>query len=268
MKKQGFILLLIMLLAASCGEYQKLLKSADPELKYEKGIEYFNAKKYSKALTLFEDISTYFKGTERSQEVLTYIARCYIGQKNYSTAAEYYLIYIRNYPKGRYIIESRFMVGHCYYLDSPDARLDQQMTRDAITYLTQFVELYPDNEYAAQAYQEIEAMQNKLALKEFYSARLYYNLGTYLGNNYESCAIVSRNALKNYPGNKYQEEFSWLILQSKYQQVINSIEERRLERAQDTEDECYSFLTEYPDSRHKKAAEKIRNELKKITQQK
>ncbi len=264
MKKKGLILLLVSVLAVSCGEYQQLLKSPDPELKYEKGIEFFNLKKYSKALTLFEDVSTYYKGTERSQEVLVYISRCYIGQKNYTSAAEYYQIYIRNYPKGRYIIEARYMVGHCYYLDSPDARLDQTMTKDAITYLTQFVELYPDNEYTAQAYEEIEAMQNKLAQKEYYSAKLYYNLGTYLGNNYESCVIVSRNALKDYPGNKYQEEFSWLILQSKYQQLVNSVTERRQERAQDTEDECYSFITEYPQSKHRKAAEKILNELKKI----
>ncbi|MBR1564223.1 MAG: outer membrane protein assembly factor BamD [Paludibacteraceae bacterium] len=264
MNKKGFILMLVLVFLVSCGEYQKLLKSTDPELKYEKAIDYFNQKKYSKALTLFDDISTYYKGTERSQEVLNYIARCYVGQKDYSSAAEYYQIYIRNYPKGRYIIEARYMIGHCYYLDSPDARLDQTMTKDAITYLTDFVDLYPESEYAQKAYEEIDAMNNKLAQKEYYSAKLYYNLGSYLGNNYESCAIVSRNALKNYPGNKYQEEFSWLILQSKYQQVLMSISERRQERAQDAEDECYSFLTEFPQSKHRKAAEKIQNELKKI----
>ncbi|MBR1808451.1 MAG: outer membrane protein assembly factor BamD [Paludibacteraceae bacterium] len=264
MKEKGFILMLVLVLATSCGEYQKLLKSADPELKYEKAIEYFNQKKYSKALTLFDDISTYYKGTERSEDVLNYLSRCYYGQKDYTSAAEYYQIYIRNYPKGRYITEARFMLGHCYYLDSPDARLDQAVTRNAITHLTEFVELYPESEYAAQAYEEIDAMNNKLAQKEYYSAKLYYNLGTYLGNNYESCAIVSRNALKNYPGNKYREEFSWLILQSKYQQLVNSVSERRQERAQDTEDECYNFITEFPQSKHKKAAEKIRDELRKM----
>lgn len=253
-----------MILFVSCSEYQKLLKSPDAELKYERAVEYFDQKKYNKALTLFEDVSTYYKGTERSQEVLNYLARCYVGQKNYSSAAEYYQIYIRNYPKGRYIQDARFMVGHCLYLDSPDARLDQSMTHEALTYHTQFVELFPESEYAPKAYEEIETLYNKLALKEYYSAKLYYNLGSYLGNNYESCAIVSRNALKNYPGNKYHEEFSWLILQSKYQQVLMSVTERRQERAQDTEDECYSFITEYPQSKHRRAVEKIRNELKKI----
>lgn len=274
MNKKGFILLkkwlfliVTMILIVSCSEYQKLLKSPDAELKYNKAVEYFDLKKYSKALALFEDVSSYYRGTERSQEVLNYLSRCHVGQKDYASAAEYYQIYIRNYPKGRYIIEARFMVGHCYYLDSPDARLDQTMTLDAVSYHTQFVEMYPESEYASQAYDELEALYDKLAQKEYYSAKLYYNLGSYLGNNYESCAIVSRNALKNYPGNKYQEEFAWLILQSKYQQVLMSVEERRLERAQDAEDECYSFITEYPQSKHKKAAEKIKNDLKKITKE-
>lgn len=256
--------MLILVVCASCNEYQKLLKSADPELKYDSAVEYFNNKKYSKALTLFDDVSIYYKGTERSQDVLNYIARCYVGQKDYTSAASYYLAYIRNYPKGKYITEARYMIGHCYALDAPDARLDQTETKDAIKYLTEFVELYPESEYAEHAYKELNEMYDRLAQKEYYSAKLYYNLGTYLGNNYESCTIVARNALKNYPSNKYQEEFSWLILQSKYQQLLNSVAERRMERAQDTDDECYSFITEYPNSKHRKAAEKIKTDVAKI----
>ena len=55
-----------------------------------------------------------------------------------------------------------------------------------------------------------------------------------------SAEIVAKNALKNYPSNKYQEEFSWLILQAKYQQMINSIEEKKLEVEVDfREDQCF-----------------------------
>ncbi len=266
MTKKGFIILLIGILTASCSEYQKLLKSTDPELKYQKAIEYFEKKDFVRAQTLFDDVSTYYKGTERSQDVLNYLARCYVGQKDYISAAEYYQIYLRNYPKGRYIIETRYMIGHCYYLDSPDARLDQAETKQAIEYLTQFIDLYPESPYVVEAQKELEEMYNKLAEKEYLSAKLYYNLGTYLGNNYASCIIVAKNALKNYPGNSYQEELSWLILQAKYQEVVNSIEEKKQERIRDAEDEYYNFLTEFPDSKHRKAAEKIGNNLDKMQQ--
>lgn len=264
MTKKGFLLLLTTLLLTACGEYQQLLKSTDPELKYQKALMYFNDEQYVKAQTLLDEVTTYYRGTDRSQDVLAYLARCYMGQKDYVSASEYYQAYIRNYPKGRYIIEARFQVGHCYYLDAPDARLDQAETKKGIEFYTQFVELYPDSPYAEQAYKEMGELYDKLAQKEYYSAKLYYNLGTYLGNNYLSAEIVAKNALKDYPTNKYQEELSWLVLQSKYQQTLNSIEEKKMDRARETEDEYYSFITEYPESKHRSAAERIGKEMKKL----
>ena len=265
MTKKGFFIVCIILAFTACGEYQQLLKSKDPDLKYQKALVYFNDGQYIKAQTLLDDITSYYRGTDRSQDVLAYLARCYMGQKDYSSASEYYQAYIRNYPKGRYIIEARYHVGHCYYLDAPDARLDQTETKKGIEFFTQFVELYPENPYAEQAYKEMGELYDNLAYKEYLNAKLYYNLGTYLGNNYLSAEIIAKNALKNYPTNKYQEEFNWLILQSKYQQMLNSVENKKEERARETEDEYYNFITEYPDSKHRTAAERIGKEAKKTS---
>ena len=252
-----------MVVLTGCGDYQRLLKSRDPEEKYQAALMYFNNKQYVRAQTLLDDVTSYYKGTERSEDVLAYLARCYMGQKSYESATNYYQAYIRNYPKGKYATEAYFQVGHCQYLDSPDARLDQDITKKAIEAFNQFVELYPESPYAEQAYSEMSEMYDKLALKELHSAKLYYNLGTYLGNNYLSCEIVARNALKNYPSNKYMEDFSWLVMQSKYQQMIHSIEEKKMDRARDAQDEYYNFITEYPDSRHRKDADKMFNTIRK-----
>lgn len=264
MAKKGLILLCFLMLLTACGEYQQLLKSRDPELKFQKALEYFNQQQYVKSQTLLDDVSAYYKGTERSEDVLCYLARSYMGQKDYTSAGDYYAAYIRNYPKGRYITEARFQVGHCAYLESPDARLDQEITRNAIRYFTEFVELYPESPYASQAYDEMTEMYDKLAYKELKSAQLYYNMGTYLGNNYLSCEIVAKNAMRDYPANKYQEEFEWLTFQAKYQQVINSVEDLKEERARDAVDEYYNFVAEYPESKHRAQAEKTLKELKKI----
>ena len=264
MQKKGLFIVLLSIVLAGCGDYQKLLKSRNPEEKYQAALLYFNQKQYVKAQTLLDDVTSYYKGTERSEDVLAYLARCYMGQKDYSSATEYYRAYTRSYPKGKYATEAYFQLGHCQYLDSPDARLEQDITRKAIEAFTQFVELYPESPYAEQAYSEMAEMYDKLAQKELYSARLYYNLGTYLGNNYLSCEIVCKNALKNYPSNQYQEEFNWLILQSKYQQMVNSFEELKLDRARDTQDEYYNFITEYPTSKHRKEADKMLVQIRKF----
>lgn len=258
------ILLGVLLLLPSCGEYQKVLKSKDPEFKYQMALQYFEHGKYVRSQTLLDDVAPYYKGTERSQDVIVYLARSYMGQKSYSSAAEYYQAYLRNYPKGKYAIEAAYQVGHCYYLDVPDVRLDQEITHDAIDAFQFFIETYPESPYIAQAYKEQNEMYDRLAYKELLNARLYYNLGTYLGNNYLSAIITAKNALKNYPSNSHQEELNWVILQSKYQVMVNSVTEKKAERARDAEDECYGFLAEYAESKHRTQAERMAKELNKV----
>jgi outer membrane protein assembly factor BamD len=76
--KTYFILLLITVFLTGCGEYQKLLKSRDPEEKYQAALRYFNEKQYVKSQTLLDDVSSYYRGSERSEDVLAYLARSYM----------------------------------------------------------------------------------------------------------------------------------------------------------------------------------------------
>lgn len=264
MRYKGLIILGMVIILSGCSEYQQVLKSKDPELKYTKALDYFNDGQYVRSQALLEDVMNYFKGTERAQEVLTYLARSYMGQKTYNSAAEYYQAYLRNYPKGRYSTEAHFQVGHCYYLDAPDARLDQDITRKAIASFQTFIELYPESPYIEQAYQEMGEMYDQLAYKELLNAQLYYNLGTYLGNNYLSAEITAKNALKLYPSNKYKEDFDWVITQALYQQMIYSEEGKKEDRARDAEDECYNFTVAYPNSKHVNQANRMMKEIKKV----
>ena len=54
MRTRISIALMIMVLAASCGEYEKLLKSTDYDLKRDKAREYYEAGKYIKSTELIE----------------------------------------------------------------------------------------------------------------------------------------------------------------------------------------------------------------------
>ena len=158
----------------------------------------------------------------------------------------------------------RFLIGYCYYLDSPDARLDQTSTRDAINELQEFVDIYPENERVPEANSLIEELRNKLAYKELLNARLYYNLGNYLGNNYLSAVIVAQNALENYPETTYREDLSMVILQSRYQQAVQSVAEKRQERFIETIDEYYSFINEFPEGKYRRQADRILREARKV----
>ena len=85
MKKVVFLWVLTVLLS-SCGEYNKILKSTDYQLKYSYAKKYFNAKQYSKSATLLDELVQIFKGTADAEESLYLLAQSYYGQKDYQTA--------------------------------------------------------------------------------------------------------------------------------------------------------------------------------------
>lgn len=256
MKKILFFLL-VGLLFASCGEYNKILKTSDYEVKYEYAKKYYAEKKYTKAYTLLEDVVPMFKGTDKAEEALYLLAQSYYGSKDYTTAGQYFTTYYTNYPKGEYAELARFYAGYGYYLDSPDPRLDQTLTLKAINELSLFMEYFPKSEKVEEAQKMIFELQDKLTEKELLNAKLYFNLGNYLANNYESAVITAQNALREYPYSKFKEELSMIILKSRYEEAQFSVAEKQEERYRDVVDEYYSFINEFPEGKYAKDAKKI-----------
>ena len=48
-----------------------------------------------------------------------------------------------------------------------------------------------------------------------------------------------------------------LVLKSRYQEAVNSIEERKADRFRDVIDEYYSFINNYPDTKNRDEADNI-----------
>ena len=190
MKKIVLVGILMAVVLASCGEYNKILKSTDYELKYSYAKKYFNEKQYAKSATILDELVTIFKGTAYAEESLYLLAQSYYGQKDYQTASQYFETYYTTYPKGEFTELARYYSGYGLYLDSPDPRLDQSQTYKAIEQMQLYLEFYPQSERASEAQEILFQLQEKLAYKELMATRLYFNLGTYMGNNYQSSVYV------------------------------------------------------------------------------
>jgi len=264
MKKNILITLLAAVLLSSCGEYNKLLKSTDYEYKYEAAKNYFAKGQYNRAATLLNELIAILKGTDKAEESLYMLGMSYYNQKDYQTAAQTFVQYFNVYPRGTFTELARFHAGKSLFLDTPEPRLDQSSTYQAIQQLQMFMEYFPNSTKKQEAQDMIFALQDKLVLKELYSAKLYYNLGNYLGNNYESCVITAQNALKDYPYTDYREELSILILRARHEMAIYSVEDKKMDRYRETVDEYYAFKNEFPESKYLKEAEKIFNESQKV----
>jgi len=260
------------LLFSSCiNEYNQVYKSDDYHYKYEYAKQAFIEGKYQHAITLLETIVTQEKGTDNGQECLYMLAMSEYCYKDYQKAAEYFKKYYQSYPKGQYAELAKFYVGQSLYMDTPEPRLDQSSTISAISAFQEFLDVFPDAKLKGVAQQRLFDLQDKLVMKELHSAQLYYNLGTYFGNctsggnNYEACIVTSENALKDYPFMSKREDFSVLIMKSKYELARQSVEAKKLERFQDAEDECYGFINEFPDSKERPLAEKYIEKCKEVT---
>lgn len=266
MKKVILLSWVLILIFSSCGEYNKLLKSTDYEYKYEAAKTYFAKGQYSRAATLLNELITILKGTDKAEESLYMLGMSYYNQKDYQTAAQTFIQYYNVYPRGVYAELARFHAGKALYLDTPEPRLDQSGTYSAIQQLQMFIEYFPQSVKKEEAQNMIFTLQDKLVMKEYLSARLYYNLGNYLGNNYQACVITAQNALKDYPYTNLREDLSILILRAKYELAVYSVEDRKIERYREAVDEYYAFKNEFPESKYMKEAERIFKESQKILQ--
>ena len=241
----------------SCGEYQKALKSSDANYKFDFAKRAFEQQRYVQAYTLLKDVITVFKGSDKAEESLYLLGLSYYENKEYPDAAAYFKTYYQRYPKGKYAEMARYYAGYAYYLDSPEAQLDQSETLKAIEELQGFLDYYPRSDKVTLAQNAIFELQDKLTLKELQNAQLYYNLGTYMGNNYQSCVITAKNAIKEYPYSKYKEDLEMLVLKARYQEANLSVDEKKAERFRDVVDEYYSFINNYPDSPRRSEADNI-----------
>lgn len=255
--KKYFILFASVFFLFSCSEYQRLLRSGDPELKFTRGVEFLERGDYMRAQTLFEEVRWHFRGTERAETLMFYMGRALMGQRDFNSASDFFRMYVRSFPNGRYARDAQFLIGYALYLQSPDPRLDQTSTREAIVAFQEFIDIFPDSERVPQANALIDEMLDKLAFKELLNARLYYRLGTHMGNNYLSAVIVARNALNRFPTTQHREEFNIIILNAMFRQAVLSIPERREERFLETIEEAHSFINEFPDGRHRSRADRV-----------
>ena len=256
-------ILILSLFFTACGEYNKVLKSNDIDYKFEYAKKAFDNGQYVQASTILTDIITPLKGGPKGEEALYLLALSYYENKDYLNSGVYFKTYYTRYPKGQYTELSRFYSGNGYYLESPDPQLDQSITIKAIEELQGFLDYFPKSDKVTIAQNAIFELQDKLTLKELQNAQLYYNLGTYMGNNYESAVIVAENALKAYPYTKYREQLELLILKSRFQEAQQSIDERKVDRFRDVIDEYYSFIYNFPDSPNRKEADNIYKIAKK-----
>ncbi len=250
---------------AACSNYSAVQKSTDPYFKYEAAKEFYVRGHYSRAADLLNQVLPALRGTEVGEEALFMHGLATLHARDYEAAATILKKYIDDFPRGRYNEQAYYNCAMAYYKNVPEVKLDQTSTYDAIRTFSAFLENYPRSPLANDAREKMFELQDQLIEKEWLSAKLYYDLGSYFlncssgGSNYQACITTAENALRDYPYMKRREDFLFLILQAKFDLADQSVLSRREERLADAIEEYKNFIDEFPTSSRRQLADQLYN---------
>ena len=151
------------------------------------------------------------------------------------------------------------MNAYCYYLNSPNYKLDQTYTKNAIKEFQSFVDLYPESKRLDTCNILIDKLRGKLEKKDYEIIKQYFHL-----EDWKACIVAAKNYIKEYPSSTYNEEMYYLIIDSYYLLAVNSITSKKEERLNGAIENYVKFLDLYPKSSYLSRAENIYNDCKKL----
>lgn len=241
--------------------------SNDNDLKLNKAFEFYEKGEWLKAQYLLEDLIGHVRMTDKAEKVYFYYAYTHYHLKNYDFASYYFKQFASTYPSGEYAEEALFMSSDAFYKLSPDYKLSQEETENAIEGLQIFVNTYPNSTRVADCNTRMDELRAKLELKDLESAKGYYKR-----KHYNAAAYSFKSLLINYPDTKESEFIRYMIIKSSLKYAQQSILSKQVERYQETVDACSFFTKRFPESQYLEEVKtinetaitkikKIRNEL-------
>ncbi len=182
----------------------------DPKDVFERSMEFYNKKKYSEAIEGFKKVIYSEDILDITDDAQFYLAQCYYHIKDYEQALMEFQFLANHFSESEHTEESEFMMGKIKFLQTPSPELDQEETLNALKYMGNFIEKYPDSRYRREAEEIVKKCREKVAKKLFNNMVLYLKMGKL------SSAQVYFQILK--------EEYSDLSLYNKAKEII---EDRR-----------------------------------------
>ena len=228
----------------------KLLKNPDPDYKLRIAEQYFVKKKYSKAQIIYEDVMPYFRQTKEFEDIYYKYAYCAYYQDDFLNAENLFKTYLEIFPTSTKAEEVAYMRSYCYYRQSPKAELDQTNTVKTIGMMQTFINMHPGSSRIKEATSIIDICRRKLEVKDYRSAKLYYDMG-----QFRAAAVSFTTLLNNYPDSEKADEYQLQIIKSYFRYAQLSVVEKQQERFEKVISAYYDFTDRFPESKLKKEAD-------------
>jgi outer membrane protein assembly factor BamD len=253
---------LFVTLLCSCSEFQKVYKSEEPAPKFDLANKLYEAKKYQKAIRLFEQLAPAYKGKPQGEKMFYLYSQSLYKTEQYYLSAYQFESFVALYPKSEKIEESAFLSAKSYSKLSPVYSLDQGETDKAITKMQAFIDNYPKSEHLPEANEIVKSLTSKIEKKAYEIAKLYNTI-----EDYKSAIKALDNFVNEFPGTSYKEKALFYKLDSSYKLAINSVQDKMEERLTAAKASYISLIKFNSNTGYKKAADQMLTRIEKNLQQ-
>jgi outer membrane protein assembly factor BamD len=256
-KTFGWLLItgVIFILSSCKSEFETIRTSGNAEKIINKAFQYYEAKEYQRALTLFDLVLTSLRGDPRAEKAYYYYAYTHYYLKQYVLAAYYFKNFAGTFQNSPFREEASFMSAYANYQLSPNYRLDQSSTGHAIEEFQSFTNLYPNSPRVDECNKLIDELRGKQEFKAFAEGQLYYDL-----RQYQAAMLTFDNVLRDYPESPEVEHIRYLIAKSAFHLAKNSIVDKKPDRFKETIARCNDFLEKFSNGKYAKEVKQLRHD--------
>lgn len=243
---------------AACSSYSKVYKSDDYAKKLEYADNYYNTKKYSNAINLYEQVYQRYSKQPEGESAYFKIGKSYYMNEDYYMAGYFLGQFTQRFPFSTGVEEATFLSALCSVKNSPNYSLDQTETDLAINNLQQFVDKFPNSILVDSCNVIVSKLRDKLEIKDFEQVRLYDRT-----MNYRAAVTSSMIFISEHPVSVFREEAYFILVSNAILLTKNSVDNKKYERSLATIEHLRSFGLEYPESKYLKSFKTTKEEMEK-----
>ena len=185
-------------------EPQKEIKLEPDEIGkkyYQEGIVAMETGDFFYASKIFSDAETNFLNIEMAAKSSILSSYSFYRINFYEESSQNLKRFIRTYPASNYIPYANYLLAIISFEQILDEKRDLKPTRESKKLILEYLEKFPDTEYALDLKFKLDLVNNQLAAKEMYVARYYIKTQKWI-------PAINRlkNVIENYDETIFVEE--------------------------------------------------------------
>lgn len=199
MRFRRLILVPLVLAAAGCPKRaQRPSAPPNAQAAIDEATANLEARRYRQAEDQFTFIIFNFPGSNQASDAQYYLAETYFRSRDYLQSQIEFDFYLKSFPNGRFQEEATYKLAVSYLRSAPSHVRDQSRALKAQETINRFLETYPDSPLRPTAEQLLGDIAERLALREFDAARIYYTSG-----EYKSALVYYKYVDGTYPAERW-----------------------------------------------------------------